>query len=260
MGSFVLGDSIALGVAPQLTGLGYPVVGIVGRAASDAYLREHLTTPLAQQSPAWVIVLGTNNRGDEADVARLEGLVDLIDSLRTAPDQQRVFWVTPHRDSRYNGGVTGWSLDAFGAELDRLAGERRWLEVIDFAATARLHPEWYDADAARLHPDWRGQGVLAALIAGPDAVPAEIPAPLFSGPPSPSPEPETFVNAPARPSSKPTPIPSPVPTPTETPTDADPPTDASTPASTPLPLEPAVTPSPGASAGIESTTPPATAS
>lgn len=236
VGSFVLGDSIALGVAPRLTGLGYPVVGIVGRAASDSYLREHLTTSLAQQAPAWVIVLGTNNRGDDADVARLEGLIDLIDSLRTAGDRQRVYWVTPHRDPRYAGGMASWSLEAFGAELDRLAGERRWLEVIDFAATARLHPEWYDADAGRLHPDVRGQGVLAALIAGPDAVPVEIPAPLFSGAPTgiPEPEPTTFVNSPRDP--RPTPTPSPTPTPTATPT--------------PAPLEPAESGSPDASPDV----------
>ena len=223
VGSFVLGDSIALGVAPQLTRLGYPVVGIVGRAATEAYLREHLTTPLAQQAPAWVIVLGTNNRGDDADVARLEGLVDLVDSLRTDGARQRVYWVTPHRDSRYAGGMAGWTLDAFGAELDRLAGERRWLEVIDFAATARLHP------------DTRGQGVLAALIAGPDAVPVDIPAPLFSGSPTPEPEPEpeTFVNSPA-PVAKPKPPATPIPTPEPTLTPAAEPT----PSSTPVPLEP----------------------
>lgn len=242
VGSFVIGDSIALGVAPRLTGLGYPVVGIVGRAASDSYLREHLTTSLAQQAPAWVIVLGTNNRGDDADVARLEGLIDLIDSLRTAGDRQRVYWVTPHRDPRYAGGMAGRSLEAFGAELDRLAGERRWLEVIDFAATARLHPEWYDADASRLHPDARGQGVLAALIAGPDAVPVEIPAPLFSGAPTPSPEPEptTFVNSPRAPS--PTPTPTPTPSPTPTPTPLEPPDAGSPDASSDVAASPAPVP------------------
>ena len=262
VGSFILGDSIALGVAPQLTVLGYPVVGIVGRTASDSYLREHLTTSLAQQAPAWVIVLGTNNRGDDSDVARLEGLVDLIDSLRTAGDRQRVYWVTPHRDSRYAGGMAGWNLEAFGAELDRLAGERRWLEVIDFAATARLHPEWYDADAGRLHPDARGQGVLAALIAGPDAVPVEIPAPLFSGAPTPSPEPEpeptTFVNSPRDP--RPAPTPTATPTPASTPTLSPAPADAASPASTPVPLEPALAPSPVSSAVTEGSTAPATPS
>lgn len=231
VGSLVLGDSIALSAAPQLTRLGYPVVGIVGRSATDSYLREHLTTPLAQQAPAWVIVLGTNNRGDDADVARLAGLVGLIDSLRTPGARQRVFWVTPHRDPRYAGGLAGWSLDAFGAELHRLAGEHRWLRVIDFAATARQHPEWYDADAGRLHPDVRGQDVLAALIAGPDAAPAAIPAPLFSGSPSPEPEPETFVNSPP-PTPKPRRTPTPVPDPALTP-GAEP-----MPSSTPVPLEP----------------------
>jgi hypothetical protein len=252
VGSFVLGDSIALGVAPQLTRLGYPVVGIVGRSASEAYLRENLATPLAQQAPAWVIVLGTNHSGDPADVARLEGLVDVIDSQRTPGDRQRVYWVTPHRDPRYSGGMSAWSLESFGAELDRLAAERRWLEVIDFASTARLHPEWYDADAGRLHPDARGQGVLAALIAGPDAVPVEIPAPLFSGPPSPSPEPETFVNAPQRPSKKatesavPTATPTPGTTAAPTPAETAPAADAATPMSTPVPIGPAATPSPEA--------------
>jgi hypothetical protein len=234
VGSFVLGDSIALGIAPQLSRLGYPVVGIVGRSASEAYLREYLTTPLAQQAPAWVIVLGTNHSGDPADVARLEGLVDVIDSLRTPGERQRVYWVTPHRDPGYSGGMSGWSLESFGAELDRLAGDRRWLEVIDFASTARLHPEWYDADAGRLHPDSRGQGVLAALIAGPDAVPVEIPAPLFSGPPSPSPEPQTFVNGPRPAASKATPAPA---------------SPSSSPSSTPVPLEPPA-PDPDASSDV----------
>jgi hypothetical protein len=151
--------------------------------------------------------------------------------------------------------MSGWDLEAFGAELDRLAGERRWLEVIDFASTARLHPEWYDADAGRLHPDSRGQGVLAALIAGPDAVPVEIPAPLFSGAPTPRPDPEptTFVNSP------PPPAPTPAPTP-PAPTPSPAPTDAGTPSSTPVPLAPTPEPSPAASVTVEGAVASATAS
>ena len=92
-------------------------------------------------------------------------------------------------------------MDAFNTELKRLDAAYGWLRVIDYDAVARLHPEWFEQDAAmHLHPDANGQGVLVALIAGPDAVPVEIPAPLYSGPPQPGPEPETFDNASLRPS------------------------------------------------------------
>ena len=85
VGSFVLGDSISLsaGVGPVLARLGYPVMGIVGQSASDTYLRTHLSGATAQAAPAWVIALGTNNTADPADVARLAGWVELIDSLRS---------------------------------------------------------------------------------------------------------------------------------------------------------------------------------
>ncbi len=92
-------------------------------------------------------------------------------------------------------------MDAFNAELKRLDAAYGWFRVIDYDAVAKLHPEWFEQDAAmHLHPDANGQGVLVALIAGPDAVPVEIPAPLYSGPPQPGPEPETFDNSSLQPS------------------------------------------------------------
>ncbi len=124
-----------------------------------------------------------------------------------------------------SGRSPGWTLDAFNAELKRLDAAYGWLRVIDYDAVARLHPEWFEQDTAmHLHPDGNGQGVLVALIAGPDAVPVEIPAPLYSGPPQPGPEPETFDNSSLRPS------------------------PPSTAPSTPLPPEPAA--SPDASSGV----------
>jgi GDSL-like Lipase/Acylhydrolase family len=234
VGSFVLGDSISLSVGPTLARLGYPVMGVVGQSASEAYLRTNLATPTAQAAPAWVIVLGTNNTADPADVARLAGWVDLIDSLRSPGARQKVYWVTPHRPPSYLGSKSRWTLDDFNTELRRLDEEHGWLRIIDFDAVAKAHSEWFDQDTAmHLHPDSRGQGVLVALIAGPDAVPVEIPAPLFTGPPTPSPEPEptTFVNSPRRPSATPTPTPSPMPSLTE-------------PAISPPTPEPDITPSP----------------
>jgi hypothetical protein len=226
VGSFVLGDSISLGVGPVLARLGYPVMGIVGQSASDTYLRTNLSTPTAQAAPAWVIVLGTNNTADPADVARLTGWVDVIDSLRTPGDRQKVYWVTPHRPPAYTGSKSTWNLDAFNAELKRLDALHGWLRVIDFDAVARAHPEWFEQDTAmHLHPDSRGQGVLVALIAGPDAVPVEIPAPLLTAPvptaAAGEPEPETFDNSTLPPTLPPTPTPPPT--------------------STPVPLEPAPT-------------------
>jgi hypothetical protein len=218
VGSLVLGDSISLGVGPMLARLGYPVMGIVGQSASDTYLRTNLTTPTAQAAPAWVIVLGTNNTADPADVARLAGWVDLIDSLRTPGERQKVYWVTPHRPPSYIGSKSRWTLDAFNAELKRLDALHGWLRVIDFDAVAKAHPEWFDQDAAmHLHPDARGQGVLVALVAGPDAVPVKIPAPLLTGSPPATPEaeqkPETFDNStlPPTPPTPPTPVSTPVP-------------------------------------------------
>ena len=210
VGSFVLGDSISLsaGVGPVLARLGYPVMGIVGQSASDTYLRTHLSGATAQAAPAWVIALGTNNTADPADVARLAGWVELIDSLRTPGARQRVYWVTPHRPPSYIGSKSRWTMDAFNAELKRLDADYGWFRVIDYDAVARLHPEWFEQDTAmHLHPDGNGQGVLVALIAGPDAVPVEIPAPLYSGPPQPGPEPETFDNSSLRPRRGPRPHP-----------------------------------------------------
>ena len=175
-------------------------MGIVGQSASDTYLRTHLSGATAQAAPAWVIALGTNNTADPADVARLAGWVELIDSLRTPGARQRVYWVTPHRPPSYIGSKSRWTMDAFNAELKRLDAAYGWFRVIDYDAVARLHPEWFEQDTAmHLHPDGNGQGVLVALIAGPDAVPVEIPAPLYSGPPQPGPEPETFDNSSLRP-------------------------------------------------------------
>lgn len=200
MGALVLGDSISLSIANELSRFGYPVIGLVGQSASENYLRMHLSTPLAQAAETWVIVLGTNNSGSPDDVARLEGLVDLVDSLRTPGAKQQVRWVTPHRPEAYVGGRTAYDLDAFNVELSRLAGERRWLRILDFDVLAKANPDWFDADTAmHLHPDQRGQDALVALITGPAPVAADTPAVVIDGTPSLAPgstaEPETFDNA-----------------------------------------------------------------
>jgi hypothetical protein len=240
-------------------------MGIVGQSASDTYLRTHLSSPTAQAAPAWVIVLGTNNTADPADVARLAGWVELIESLRSPGARQKVYWVTPHRPPTYVGSKSTWNMDAFNAELRRLDGELGWLRIIDFDAVAKAHPEWFEQDTAmHLHPDAAGQGVLVALIAGPDAVPVEIPAPLFTGPPTPGPEPETFVNSPRPPSSKSTPMATPTPTPVDPVTVEPAPADPASPPSTPVPLEqvapPTPTPTPVAPGTTEVPAAPATAS
>jgi len=178
VGSFVLGDSISLsaGVGPVLGRYGYRVVGLVGQSVSDAYLTEHLSSAAAQLAPSWVIELGTNNRGDGGDVARLAGWVDLIDGLRTPGQRQRVRWVTPYRPADHAGAPQESELDAFNGELARLAGERRWLRILDFATLAKANPEWFDEDAAlHVHPDAAGQAALVALVAGTDPVPAAVP-------------------------------------------------------------------------------------
>lgn len=191
VGSFVLGDSISLsaGIGPVLGRYGYPVVGLVGQSVSDGYLTTHLSSPAAQAAPAWVIELGTNNRGDETDVARLTHYVDLIDSLRTPGAKQRVLWVTPYRPVS-STDRTQSALDDFTAELGRQAAQHPWLRLIDFATVAKAHTDWFDADAAlHIHPDADGQGAMVALIAGPDAVPAKNPMPVINAAPTPTPQP-----------------------------------------------------------------------
>ncbi|MBI1351426.1 MAG: hypothetical protein GC156_09935 [Actinomycetales bacterium] len=178
VGSYVLGDSISLSVAPALSRLGYPVTGRVGQPASTAYLQAHLASSQAQQAPAWVIILGTNNRGDEADVARIDEWLQAVKDLRTKGAKQHVYWVTPHRPDSYAGGLSDWSLDSFDAALALAASQRRWLDVLDFNAVAITHPEWFEADGGHLHPDEAGQAILVGLIAGPQATPAEHPAPI----------------------------------------------------------------------------------
>jgi len=199
VGALVLGDSISLSVANELSRYGYPVIGLVGQSASESYLRMHLGTPLAQAAGTWVIVLGTNNSGSPDDVAQLERLVDIIDGLRTRAAKQQVRWVTPHRPEAYNGGRDAYGLDAFNAELSRLATERRWLRILDFDTIARANPQWFDADSMHLHPDQEGQDALVALITGPAPAAADTPAIVIDAAPSIRPstsaEPETFDNA-----------------------------------------------------------------
>ena len=192
--SLVLGDSISLSVANALAGFGYPVIGLVGQSATHAYLQTHLSGALAQSAGTWVIMLGTNNSGSPDDVAQLDDLVDLIDSLRTPGARQQVRWVTPHRPDAYVGGRDAYTLDAFNEELSFLAGEHPWLRILDFDVLAKAHPEWFDADAAmHLHPDARGQAALVELITGPAPPRSPTRAPIYTGAP-PTDEPPVFDN------------------------------------------------------------------
>ncbi len=175
VGSFVLGDSISLSVAPMLSRLGYPVTGRVGQTITSDFLRQHLASSTAQDAPAWVIVLGTNNRGDDADIARLEEWLSTVKDLRTGRPRQHVYWVTPHRPDEYNGSLRDHDLGAFNDALRAAAAERRWLHVLDFTTPAGENPEWFAQDGGRLHPGEEGQAALAALIAGPDAPLADQP-------------------------------------------------------------------------------------
>lgn len=194
VGSFVLGDSISLSVAPALSRLGYPVTGRVGQSASDEYLSAQLSTPTAQEAPAWVIVLGTNNRGDETDLERLDGWLRTIRAARSGKPRQPVFWVTPHRPEEYSGGMSTHTLDAFNEALREEARLRPWLHVLDFATLAEQNPQWYALDGARLHPDEEGQQALVTLIAGADAPFATSPAPITE---IPRPTPKPSSDAPA---------------------------------------------------------------
>ena len=189
VGAFVLSDSIGLSIAPTLSRLGYPVTGRVGQTASTEFLSTHLASDAAQQAPAWVIVLGTNNRGDETDLARLNDWLRTIRTSRSRP-RQHVFWVTPHRPAEYDGGMSTHTLDALNAALKQEDAKREWLTVLDFASVAAQNPDWYALDGARLHPDQRGQAALIDLIAGPGAPEADSPAPIVEiARPTPSPAP-----------------------------------------------------------------------
>ena len=196
--SLVLGDSISLGIANALSGYGYPVIGLVGQSATSGYLREHLSSPLAQSAKTWVIELGTNNSGSPEDVANLPELIALIDSLRTPGAKQQVRWVTPHRPPSYIGTKTAYNLDAFNAELSLLAMTHRWLRILDFDALAKAHPEWFEQDTAmHLHPNADGQAALIALITGPAPAPVSSRAPIIDAGAvtgQSSPEPEVFDN------------------------------------------------------------------
>lgn len=189
-GAFVLGDSISLSIAPTLSRLGYPVTGRVGQSASTEYLSTHLASDAAQQAPAWVIVLGTNNRGDEADLVQLKDWLRTIRTSRSGSPRQHVYWVTPHRPAEYDGGMSTHTLDALNAALMREDAQRSWFTVLDFASLAAANPDWYALDGARLHPDERGQAALIDLIAGPGAPVADSPASITEIPrPTASPRP-----------------------------------------------------------------------
>lgn len=187
-GSFVLGDSISLSIAPALSQLGYDIIGKVGQSASVEYLRTHLASPTAQEAPAWVIMLGTNNRGDENDLADLRSWIREIRTAREARPRQHVYWVTPHRPDEYDGGMSTHTLDALTDALRAEAARRPWLTVLDFDALAQEHPEWFAQDGARLHPDADGQAALVDLIAGPGAPTAASAGSIVEVPrPTPSP-------------------------------------------------------------------------
>ncbi len=186
-GSFVLGDSISLSIAPGLSRLGYDITGKVGQSASVEYLRTHLSSPAAQEAPAWVIMLGTNNRGDESDLADLRSWIREIRTARDARPRPHVYWVTPHRPEEYRGGMSTHTLDALNEALRAEAARRPWLTVLDFDQIAREHPEWFAQDGARLHPDADGQAALVDLIAGPGAPMAEAGSIVEIPRPTPSP-------------------------------------------------------------------------
>ena len=177
VGSFVLGDSISLsaGIGPVLGRYGYPVVGLVGQSVSDGYLTTHLSSPAAQAAPAWVIELGTNNRGDESDVARLTHYVDLIDSLRTPGAKQRVLWVTPYRPVS--------STDRTQSALDDLRQSSAPGGAASVAAADRFRHgregahRRFDADSVCTSTPSGRSGCHSRPIAGPDAVPAKNPMP-----------------------------------------------------------------------------------
>jgi len=191
VGAFVLGDSISLSIAPDLSRLGYPVTGRVGQSANAEFLQAQLSTVTAQQAPAWVIVLGTNNRGDTDDIARLDEWLRTIHRLRSGKPRQHVYWVTPHRPAEYDGGLRNFDLGEFNAALKEAADQRRWLDVIDFTSAATAHPEWFAQDGARLHPGVDGQAALIDLIAGPDAPLADQSRAITTLTwPTPTPEPE----------------------------------------------------------------------
>lgn len=190
VGSFVLGDSIGLSIAPTLSRLGYPVTGKVGQSAATAYLAEHLSSDSAQAAPAWVIVLGTNNPGNEQDLERMRDWIRTIRELRTKGARQDVYWVTPHRPEAYSGGMSEWSLADFNDRLKELAATREWLTVLDFATAAGSNEVWFAQDGQHLHPDADGQAHLIELIAGTGATPVDSPAPITTiAPPKPSPAP-----------------------------------------------------------------------
>ena len=127
-----------------------------------------------------MIVLGTNNAGDESDLVRLADAIEVVGTLRNPSNPQEVYWVTPYRDPRYTGELSGTDLGAFNAALAEAAARLDWLHVVDFAGAAAFHPQWFDADGSHLHPDEVGNAVLAALVAGPDAVPLLTPEPVSS--------------------------------------------------------------------------------
>lgn len=198
-GSFVLGDSISLSIAPGLSRLGYDITGKVGQSASVEFLRTHLTSPAAQEAPAWVIMLGTNNRGDESDLVDLRSWIREIRTARDGRPRQHVYWVTPHRPEEYRGGMSTHTLDALNDALRAEAAQRPWLTVLDFDQIAREHPEWFAQDGARLHPDADGQAALVDLIAGPGAPLAEAGSIIEIPRPTPSPPEPDVADEPAFP-------------------------------------------------------------
>ncbi len=109
------------------------------------------------QQLCWIVATGSNDVG-HAPSSEWNGL---IDQLAAAIGDDPAVWVDVYVNSpdfpNYSpGNSSGWNL--------RL--ERHGLDVIDWAAQARVHPEWFDAGGIHLTP--AAYAIRASMIA--DAV------------------------------------------------------------------------------------------
>jgi lysophospholipase L1-like esterase len=144
-GTFVVGDSLALGAKPYLAddldGWRIRTSAVVGRhtdAGIDA-LRA------AERLPATVAVsLGTND--DPRLVDAFERYVK--DVLRIAGTDRCIVWATIRRPA-----VAGTSYSGYNAVLARYARERDNFAIVRWKRMADRHPEWLAADGVHATAD-----------------------------------------------------------------------------------------------------------
>jgi hypothetical protein len=137
---FLLGDSLAVGIADLLTAAepnrSVTVDALEGRSTTTQ--DQLLTYSAATTAPIWVVSLGTNDAPEEFPAAARE-------LLTLAGPSRCVLWFDVHRASTQDG---------INATLQRLAQQHPNLHLLQWNDLANANPLWFGPDG--IHPAQEG--------------------------------------------------------------------------------------------------------